>query len=420
MIRGAHINGHLATARQALCNRRQLSSVSAGKRPHLFQLHEDESEIRDAVRKLCSKYPNTYWRKLDASGSYPSEFVDDLGKAGFLHALVPTEYGGSGQTLGAACAILEEIHASGGNGGAAHAQMYMLSSILKHGTEFQKEKYLPKFCSNELKFQAFGITEGESGSDTLNLKTRATKRKDGSWILKGKKMWTSRALQSDLMLVLARTSDEGPRQKRLTTFLVNLKEAKAAGTVTISKIDTAINHNTCEVFFDDTLVTTDHVLGMEGQGFSVILSVLNAERVLIASECIGDGRFFVDVASRYAKERIVFGRPIGQNQGVQFPLASAFINLEAAAAATRCAGQLWEVDQEKSGPACMAAKHLASEASWQCGEASMQIAGGMAFARSFDVERKWRETRLFRIAPISTNLILGHVGEKVLGLPKSY
>lgn len=398
---------------------RSLASTASG-RPSLFQAQEEETEIREAVRKLCERYPNDYWRRLDAQSLYPTDFVNDLGQSGFLHALVPIEYGGSGQSLGTACAILEEIHASGGNGGAAHAQMYMLSSILRFGTDEQKQKYLPKFCTNELKFQAFGITESESGSDTLSLRTRATNLNNGKWSIKGRKMWTSRALQSDLMLVLARTSDEGPRSMRFTTFLVDLRDAKEANTVSINKIDAAINHNTCEVYFDDCIVDSNQILGSVGQGFHVILSVLNAERVLIASECIGDGRFFIDRSTQYAKERSVFGRPIGQNQGVQFPLANSFINLESAALATRFAGRLWETNPEKSGPACMAAKHLASEASWQCAEMCMQTLGGIAFAKSFDIERKWREARLFRIAPISTNLILAHIGEKVLGLPKSY
>jgi acyl-CoA dehydrogenase len=391
---------------------------SSGNRPSLFNLEEDETEIREAVRRLCGKYPNEYWRNLDKTGEYPTEFVKELGNAGFLHTLIPTDYGGSGQAISAACAILEEIHASGGNGGAAHAQLYMLSAIVRFGSERQKEQFLPMFSKNELRFQAFGVTESESGSDTLALKTKAVKRSDGTWTITGRKMWTSRALYSDLMLVLARTSTDGPKTKRLSTFLVDLNKAKQLGTTTITKIDTSINHNTCEVFFDEE--PNVQLLGLEGQGFSVILSVLNAERALIASECIGDGRFFVDKILAHTKSRVLFGKPLSANQGVQFPISSAFINLEAAALATRQAAKMWEYNAEKSGPACMVAKHLASEASWQCGEAAMQYAGGISFAKNFDVERKWRETRLFRIAPISTNLILAHVGEKVLGMPKSY
>ena len=420
LIRGTSTSGRAVRRVKWLSTSSSASAERPFDRPSLFASGEDETEVREAIRKLCAQFPNEYWRKLDKESAYPTDFVRALGEAGFLHALIPTEYGGSGQSLNTACAILEEIHAYGGNGGAAHAQMYMLSSILRWGSKEQKEQYLPQFCENKLRFQAFGITESESGSDTLSLRTRATKRKDGSWAITGRKMWTSRALHSDLMLVLARTSDEGPKTKRLSTFLVDLNEAKAHGTVTINKIDASINHNTCEVFFDDTVIPGTQMLGREGEGFSVVLSVLNAERVLIASECLGDGRFFVDRATRHAKERTLFGKPIGQNQGVQFPLASAFVNLEAAAVATKAASRLWESDPERSGPACMAAKHLASEASWQCAETCMQISGGMAFAKSFDVERKWREARLFRIAPISTNLILAHVGEKVLGLPKSY
>ena len=400
----------------------QQSRGFSTKIPGLFSFQsedvEQENEIRFAVQKLCEKFLNSYWRTLDEEGSYPSDFVNELGHAGFLHAMIPTQYGGSGQSLQIMSAILEEINSTGGNASAAHAQMYMLSSILRFGTEGQKQKYLPQFVANKLRFQAFGITESDSGSDTLSLKTKATKQSDGTWRIKGQKLWTSRALHSDLMLVLARTSNEGPRTKQLSTFLLDLNENKSNGLVSIHKIDSTINHNTCEVFFDDAI--SHELIGPEGGGFGVVLSVMNAERVLIASECIGDGRFFMNKAVNHVKYRNVFGNPLGKYQGIQFPLASNYINLESAALATKSAAKMWQIEPESSGPACMAAKHLASEASWTCADTCMQVHGGLAFDKKSDIERKWRETRLFRIAPISTNLILAHIGEKILGLPKSY
>ena len=378
---------------------------------------ETDAEVRATVRALCSKYPGSYWRDLEDRSEYPTQFVEDLGKAGILGLLIPEEYGGSQAKFSTACAVLEEIHRSGCNGGAAHAQMYMMESLLQFGTDEQKSDLLPKIASGEIRFQSFGVSEPNNGTDTLGLETTAT-LKDDVYVVQGQKMWTSRAEHSDYMLLLARTKPE-KSAKSLTCFLVDMKEALKKKQLTIKKIDAMINHSTCQLFFDDLEIPTQNVVGKEGEGFKVILSAMNAERVLIASECIGDAKFFLDKSVDYAKNRKVFGRPIGQNQGVSFPLAQCYADTLAASLVVKAACAKLENNLD-AGKEANLAKHLASEASFKAGDVAMQTHGGFSFAREYDVERKWRETRLYRIAPVSTNLILSFVAEKVLGLPRSY
>ena len=381
---------------------------------------EDYPEIRDAVRRICDGYPGEYWRRLEDSRGYPSEFVTALTEAGYLAALIPEEYGGSGMPLRAAAVILETIHESGCSAGACHAQMYIMGTLLRHGEERHKREYLPKIASGELRLQAFGVTEPSSGTDTTSLKTRAV-RDGGHYIVNGQKVWTSRALHSDLMLLLARTTPLEAVDKKthgLSVFLIDLREACGQG-CEIKPLEAMINHNTTEVFFDDLRVPADNLVGEEGRGFYYILDGMNAERILIAAEAIGDARYFIRRASEYAGERRIFGRPIGQNQGIQFPIARAYAQTEAASLMNRKAAALFETGADCGAEANMA-KMLASEAAWQAGEACMQTFGGFAFAREYDIERKWRETRLFQIAPISTNLILSYIGEHVLGMPRSF
>ncbi len=378
------------------------------------------AQMREAVRALCSDFPGSYWREKDRERAYPGEFVDALTKAGFLAALIPEEYGGSGLGLSAAAAILEEIHSSGCNASACHAQMYIMGTILRDGSEAQKQKYLPKIATGELRLQAFGVTEPGSGTNTLGLKTTAVRDGD-DYVINGQKVWTSRAEYSDLMVLLARTTPQDQVKKRtdgLSVFIVDMREAVGNG-LTIKPIRTMINHSTTEVYFDDLRVPAENLIGEEGKGLRYILNGMNAERVLIAAECIGDARWFTKKASDYASEREVFDRPIGQNQGVQFPIARSYAQTEAADLMVRKAVAMFDAGETMAAEANMA-KMLASEASWAAGESCMQTHGGFAFAEDYDIERKWRETRLYQIAPISTNLILSYLAEHVLKLPRSY
>lgn len=378
------------------------------------------TSIREEVAKLCAEFPGEYWRAKDRDRAYPGEFVDALTKAGYLAALIPEEYGGVGLPLSGAAAILEEIQRQGCNGGACHAQMYIMGTLLRHGSELQKQTYLPKIASGELRLQAFGVTEPTSGTDTLSLKTVA-RREGDRYIINGQKIWTSRAEHSDLMLLLARTTPQDQVAKRtdgLSTILVDMRAAKKGG-MTIRPIETMMNHSTTEVFFDNVEVPVENLVGVEGQGFRYILSGMNAERALIAAECIGDAKWFIDKASAYAKERVLFGRPIGQNQGVQFPIARAYAQMKAAELMVHDALRRYEAGENAGAEANMA-KMLAAEASWAAGEACIQTHGGFGFAAEYDIERKFRETRLYQVAPISTNMILSYVAEHVLGLPRSY
>ncbi len=378
----------------------------------------DFQDIRDGVRALCARFPGSYWRALDRERRYPEAFVQALTEAGYLACLVPEAYGGSGLPLSAAAAVLEEIHTAGCNGAACHAQMYTMGTILKHGSEAQKQAYLPEIAAGRLRLQAFGVTEPTSGTDTLSLRTTA--QRDGDhYVVNGQKVWTSRAEHSDLMLLLARTTPKDKVQKKgegLSVFLVDLRATEG---IEIRPIPTMINHATTEVFLSDVRVPAESLIGEEGQGFRYILDGMNAERILIAAECLGDARWFIETASAYARERRVFDRPIGQNQGVQFPIARAFAQTEAAELMIHKAASLFDAG-ERCGKEANLAKLLASEASWAAGEACLQSHGGFGFAEEYDVERKWRETRLYQIAPISTNLILSYLAEHVLGLPRSY
>lgn len=377
-------------------------------------------EIRDAVRRLCGDFPGDYWQALDRTRTYPTEFVTALTESGFLSVLIPEEYGGSGLGLTAAAAVLEEIHRSGCNGGACHAQMYTMGTILKHGSVEQKQLYLPQIAKGDLRLQAFGVTEPTSGTDTTRISTFARKEGD-HYVVSGQKIWTSRAEHSDLMVLLVRTEkreDAARPSKGISVLLVDMREAVGNG-LTIRPIRTMLNHGTTELFFDELRVPVKNLIGTEGEGFKYILDGMNAERVLIASECIGDGRFFVDRATAYAKDRVVFDRAIGQNQGVQFPIARAYIEIEAAAGMVDKAAQLFDSELPCGSEANMA-KMLASEASWKAADVCVQTHGGFGFAEEYDIERKFRETRLYQVAPISTNLILSHVATHVLGLPKSF
>jgi acyl-CoA dehydrogenase len=385
-----------------------------------FSSPPELDEIRAAVRELCAGFPGEYWRGLEPD-RYPEEFVAALTEQGWLAALIPEEYGGAGLSLTAASVILEEINAAGCNSGACHAQMYVMGTILRHGSDAQKQQYLPQIASGELRLQAFGVTEPTVGSDTTSIQTTA-ERVDGGYVVRGQKIWTSRALHSDLMLLLARTTPADRVEKRtegLSTFVVDMRKAVEAGTMTIRPIRTLMNHATTEIFLDGVELPADALVGQEGKGFRHILDGMNAERVLIAAECIGDGHWFVDKASRYASERIVFGRPIGQNQGVQFPIARAWASVEAADLMRYKAA--WLFDQGlPCGPEANTAKLLASEASWAAANACLDTHGGFGFAEEYDVERKFRETRLYTVAPVSNNLVLAFIGQNVLEMPRSY
>ncbi len=383
-------------------------------------LGPDWPELREAIERLCAAFDGVYWQACDREGRYPEEFVGALAETGYLGILIPETYGGAGLPLRAASVVLETIHARGCNAAACHAQMYIMGTLLRHGSEAQKRRWLPAIARGELRLQAFGITEPQSGSDTPALRTRARRKGEG-WVVDGRKIWTSRALHSDLMLLLARTTPLERVERRtdgLSVFLVDLREARGKS-VEIRPIRTMINHHTTEIFIDGLELPGDALVGEEGRGFRYILDGMNAERILIASECIGDARWFLDRACTYARERVVFERPIGQNQGIQFPLARAFAETEAAELMVRKACALFDAGRP-CGPEANMAKLLAADASWHAGEAAMQTHGGFAFACEYDIERKWRETRLYRIAPVSTNLVLAYLAHKVLGLPKSY
>src|SRR6476661_4536452 len=375
-------------------------------------------EIRDAVRALCLKFDGAYWRTLDRERGYPTEFVKALTEAGWLSILIPEEYGGAGLGISAASAVLEEIHKAGCNAAACHAQMYIMGTVLRHGSREQKERYLPKIASGELRLQAFGVTEPTSGTDTLSLRTTAVKKNNSTYVVNGQKVWTSRAEHSDLMLLLARTTPREQSQKRtegLSVFLVDMREALGKG-LTIRPIRTMMNHNSTEVFFDNMEVPAENLIGEEGQGFRYILSGMNAERVLIAAETIGDSRWFIAKATQYAKDRALFDRPIGQNQGVQFPIARAYAQMRAAELMVHEAARKYDAGEDIGAEANMA-KLLAADASWAAADMCVQTHGGFGFAEEYDIERKFRETRLYQVAPISTNMILSYLAEHVLGLP---
>ena len=397
-----------------------MTSARAKEPAHTRAEGDEYADIREAVRRLCGEFPGEYWRECDRERSYPKAFVDALTSAGYLAALIPEEYGGSGLGLGAAAAILEEIHASGCNGGACHAQMYTMGTLLRHGSTEQKEHYLPQIAAGSLRLQAFGVTEPGSGTDTLSLRTMAVR--DGErFIVNGQKVWTSRAEHSDLMLLLARTTPREEVSKRtegLSVFLVDMRDGLGHG-LTIRPIRAMINHATTEVFFDDLSIPASSLVGEAGKGFSYILDGMNAERLLISAECIGDARWFIEKATNYARERVVFGRPIGQNQGIQYPIARAFANSEAAALMVLRGIELFDAG-EPCGKEANIAKLLAADAAWQAADTCLQTHGGYGFAEEYDIERKFRETRLYQVAPISTNLILSYIAEHVLGLPRSY
>jgi alkylation response protein AidB-like acyl-CoA dehydrogenase len=381
---------------------------------------DDHADIRNSVRALCQKFPGEYWRALDRERAYPAEFVAALTQGGFLGALIPEEFGGSGLSMGAAAAIMEEIHAAGGNGAACHAQMYTMGILLRHGSQDQKTRYLPAIAKGELRLQAFGVTEPQSGSDTLSLRTTATR--DGAhYMISGQKIWTSRAEHSDLMLLLTRTTPRDQVKRRtegLSVFLVDMRQAVDHG-MTIRPIRTMMNHATTEIFFDALRVPAENLVGEDGQGFRYILAGMNAERILIGAECIGDAKWFIAKAIAYAKDRAVFGRPIGQNQGVQFPIAKCYAQMRAAELMVREAAEIYQSGRDCGAEANMA-KMLGADASWAAADMCVQTHGGFGFAEDFDIERKFRETRLYQVAPVSTNLILSYLAEHVLGLPRSY
>ncbi|MBT3462923.1 MAG: acyl-CoA/acyl-ACP dehydrogenase [Gammaproteobacteria bacterium] len=380
----------------------------------------DITDIRHAVRQLCAKFGESYWLDLDRDRGYPTEFVQALTDSGFLTVLIPEAYGGSGLGVYEASIIMEEVCRSGAHAGACHAQMYVMGSVLRHGSEAQKQHYLPKIAAGELRLQSFGVTEPTTGTDTTSLKTTA--RLDGDhYVVNGQKVWISRIEHSDLMVLLARTTPKEETNKKtegLSAFIVDVGKAVGNG-LEIRPIDSMINHHSCELFFDDLKIPRENLLGVEGQGFKVILDGMNAERILIAAECVGDGRYFIDKASRYATDRVVFDRPIGQNQGVQFPIARCYTEVEAAWLMVEKAAHLFDAGEACGAEANMA-KMLASEASWRAGDVCMQTHGGFAFAKEYHIERKFRETRLYQIAPISTNLILSFIGEHVLKMPRSF
>ena len=378
------------------------------------------SDLRAGVRALCREFPDAYWRELDARREYPSSFVKALTDAGYLAALIPEEYGGSGLGVGEASIILEEINRSGANSGACHAQMYTMGTLLRHGSEAQKREYLPRIASGELRLQAFGVSEPTTGSDTTQLKTTAA-RKGDRYVIRGQKIWISRAEHSDLLLLIVRTTPLAEVKKRtegLSVLLIDMRTAIGRG-LTVRPIRTMMNHATTELFFDDLEVPIDTLVGEEGKGFRYLIDGLNAERILIAAECVGDGRWFVDRATKYATGRVVFGRPIGQNQGIQFPIARAHVSVEAADLMRIRAAELFDRGEPCGGEANMA-KLLAADASWEAANVAVQTHGGFGFAEDYDIERKFRETKLYQVAPISTNMILAYMAEHVLGLPRSY
>jgi acyl-CoA dehydrogenase len=386
----------------------------------IHNVTDSYQDIREAVRDLCQQFPGEYFRKVDEERGYPEAFVDALTKAGWLAALIPQEYGGSGLGLTEASVIMEEINRSGGNSGACHGQMYNMGTLLRHGSAEQKRHYLPKIASGELRLQSMGVTEPTTGTDTTKIKTTA-ERKGDRYVINGQKVWISRIQHSDLMILLARTTplaDVKKKSEGMSIFMVDLREAIGHG-MTVRPIPNMVNHETNELFFDNLEIPAENLIGAEGMGFKYILDGLNAERTLIAAECIGDGYWFIDKVSQYVKDRVVFGRPIGQNQGVQFPIARAYVNIEAANLMRFKACELFDAHQHCGAQANMA-KLLASEASWEAANACLQFHGGFGFAAEYDVERKFRETRLYQVAPISTNLILSYVAEHILDLPRSF
>ena len=383
-------------------------------------LSNNHPELREAVRALCAQFPQEYFRRIDEQRAYLAEFVDALTQAGWLAALIPTEYGGSGLGLAEASVIMEEINRCGGNAGACHGQMYNMGTLLRHGSQAQKERFLPRIASGEWRLQSMAVTEPSTGTDTTKIKTSAVKR-DGRWVVNGQKVWISRVQHSDWMILLARTTPLAEVKKKsegMSIFMVDLAEAQKQG-LSVRPIPNMVNHETNELFFEDLEIPEENLIGQEGQGFKYILDGLNAERTLIAAECIGDGYWFIDRVTDYARERQVFGRPIGQNQGVQFPIAEAFIEVEAANLMRWKACELFDAHAPMGAQANMA-KYLAAKASWEAANACLQFHGGFGFACEYDVERKFRETRLYQVAPISTNLILSYVAEHVLGLPRSF
>ncbi|MDF1834449.1 MAG: acyl-CoA/acyl-ACP dehydrogenase [Alteraurantiacibacter sp. bin_em_oilr2.035] len=384
------------------------------------QSSDEFQDIRDAVRALCADFPDEYHRKIDEARTYPEEFVEALTRAGWMAALIPTEYGGSGLGLAESAVIMEEINRAGGNSGACHGQMYNMNTLVRHGSEEQRQKYLPRIASGELRLQSMGVTEPTTGTDTTQLKTTAVLKGD-KYVINGQKVWISRVQHSDLMILLARTtplSDVKKKSEGLSIFIVDIKEAMKSG-MTVRPIPNMVNHETNELFFDNLEIPVENLIGQEGQGFKYILTGLNAERTLIAAECIGDGYWFTDRVVKYVSERNVFGRPIGQNQGVQFPIAEAYIEIEAANLMRQKACRLYDADLPCGAEANMA-KYLAAKASWEAANACLQFHGGFGFACEYDIERKFRETRLYQVAPISTNLILSYVAEHILGLPRSF
>jgi acyl-CoA dehydrogenase len=385
-----------------------------------MNLDEDHLDIREGVRRICADFPGSYWRELDEREGYPSEFVKAMTQAGFLSALIPEVYGGSGLPLRAAGVILEEIHACGGNASATHAQMYTMGTVLRHGSEAQKNEYLPQIASGQLRLQAFGVTEPSSGTDTTKLKTRAVKEGD-HYVINGQKIWTSRALFSDLMLLLARTTPIEQVTKKtegLSVFLIDMRGAVGNG-MTIRPIKAMINHNTTEVFFDNLRIPANSLIGEEGKGLRYIMDGMNAERILVSHESIGDAKWFIKTATKYANERVIFDRPIGKNQGIQFPIAKAYAQTQAAELMVRKSSAIFE-EGLPCGEFANLSKLLSAEAAWEAAEACLQTHGGFGYAREYDIERKWREARVQRTAPISTNLILSYLAEHVLGLPRSY
>lgn len=387
-----------------------------------MKLHQSDEyqDIRDAVRALCAEFPDEYHRKVDEARGYPEAFVDALTKAGWMAALIPEEYGGSGLGLTEASVIMEEINRAGGNSGACHGQMYNMNTLIRHGSEEQRRKYLPRIASGELRLQSMGVTEPTTGTDTTKIKTTAVRQGD-KYVINGQKVWISRVQHSDLMILLARTtplSDVAKKTEGLSIFLVDVKDAMKSG-MQVRPILNMVNHETNELFFDNLEIPAENLIGEEGQGFRYILTGLNAERTLIAAECIGDGYWFIDRVTKYTNERVVFGRPIGQNQGVQFPIAEAFIEVEAANLMRYEACRLYDAHQPCGAQANMA-KYLAAKASWEAANTCLQFHGGFGFACEYDIERKFRETRLYQVAPISTNLILAYVAEHILGLPRSF
>jgi len=385
-----------------------------------LELTDEQRALENGVTEICKRYPGDYWRELDAQRAYPEKFVDELTRGGYLAALIPQEYGGAGLPLRDGALILETIHANGGSAGACHAQMYIMGTVLRHGSPAQKARWLPGIAKGELRLQAFGVTEPTSGTDTLSLRTTAVRGGD-RYVINGQKIWTSRAEHSDLMLLLARTTpcDQAKsRTEGLSVFLVDMREARKGG-LTIRPIRTMMNHSTTEVVFTDMKVPAENLIGEEGKGFRYILSGMNTERILIAAECIGDAKWFIAKATDYAKERAVFGRPIGQNQGVQFPIAKAYASMRAAELMVQEATRKYEAGLDCGAEANMA-KMLAADASWEAANACIQTHGGFGFAEEYDVERKFRETRLYQVAPISTNLVLSFIAEHVLGMPRSY